>query len=156
MGGGAPADGLGDGKPGTQAALDAPAFIALDDAGNLFVADQRHLRVRRLDAVTSVVTTVAGGGAPPDGRGDGLPATQAAFLAPDGLTFDSAGTLFVTDIDDDRVRKVPGVGMTPVQSLTASLANVITTNVPAALQPGLLTLVQQISTVVANLNATTK
>src|SRR4051812_3461391 len=146
VGGGSPADGLGDGRGGTQAALSGPAFIALDAAGNLFIPDLSHRRVRRWNPVTNVVTTVAGGGTPADGRGDGLPATQAAFLSPVGVAFDSAGTLFIADGEDYRVRKVPGVGMTPSQSLTADLTYEITAFVPLGpAQTKLLSFVQTLS-----------
>ena len=90
---------------------------------------------------------------PSVGIGDRLPATQAALVAPTGLTFDSAGTLFIADGDGDRVRKVPGVGMNALQGLTASLTNAITANVPAPLQAGLLASLQRATNAIATLSS---
>ena len=61
-GGGAPASGIGDGGPATSAKLNYSPGIACDDHGNLFIADQKNNRARRVDAVTKIITTVAGDG----------------------------------------------------------------------------------------------
>jgi sugar lactone lactonase YvrE len=104
-GGGAPADGLGDGGPATQARLRRPYGIALDGAGNLYIADGANRRVRRV-APGGTITTVAGGGNPADGIGDGGPAVQARLLGPVGVAVDPGGNLFVVDENAFRVRKV--------------------------------------------------
>ena len=63
----------GDGGPATEASLNAPRGIALDASGNLFIADASNHRIRRVDAVTGVITTIAGTGE--EGfSGDGGPA----------------------------------------------------------------------------------
>lgn len=82
----------GDGGPATEALLDGPDGIAVDDDGNLYVADHGNQRVRRLDAATGVITTVAGGG---DG-GDGGPATDANLGYPTAVELDGKGRLFIS------------------------------------------------------------
>src|SRR5439155_1311553 len=93
----------GDGGPATAAELMGPSGVALDGAGNLFIADTGNARVRRVDAGTGTITTVAGGGA--DFPGDGGPATAAAF-SPADVTFDGAGNLFIADWYGHRIREV--------------------------------------------------
>ena len=95
----------GDGGPATAAQLAGPVGVALDGAGNLFIADSDNSRVRRVDAATGVITTVAGGG---EGgfRGDGGPATAARLWSPSGVTLDGAGNLFIADWSNHRVRRV--------------------------------------------------
>ena len=95
----------GDGGPATQAALDDPSGLAIDGSGNLYIADTGNDRVRRVDAATGLITTVAGTGE--EGfSGDGGPATQAALDEPHGLAFGGAGNLYIADTGNDRVRRV--------------------------------------------------
>ena len=94
----------GDGGPATAATL-IPAHVALDAAGNLYIADPFHLRVRRVDAATGLITTVAGTGA--EGyAGDGGPATDAALAYPTDVALDAAGNLYIADPGNLRVRRV--------------------------------------------------
>jgi hypothetical protein len=121
-GGGNPADGLGDGGLATEARLDSPTQLALDGAGNLFVADTRHHRIRRVGPV-GIISTVAGTGKA-GFSGDGGPATQAELSGPAGLAMDKAGNLFFCDLGqfqdaptgyvtdgNQRIREVVGVGV---------------------------------------------
>ena len=95
----------GDGGPATSAALSAPWHVVVDGAGNLFIADGRNNRVRRVDAATQVITTVAGNGT--EGfSGDGGPATSAELAGPNGVAIDAAGNLFIADTDNNRIRRV--------------------------------------------------
>ncbi|MFN0112791.1 MAG: BACON domain-containing protein [Blastocatellia bacterium] len=95
----------GDGGPATQAQLNTPFQIAVDLAGNLYIADAVNRRVRKITTSTGVITTIAG-----DGRvgtsGDGGMATKAQFLLPYGVTVDRNGVVFVLDAFDGRVRRV--------------------------------------------------
>lgn len=93
----------GDGGPATQAMLDYPEGVALDRAGNVFIADPFVGVVRRVDRKTGIITTVAGPGTPgvPD-RGDGGPATQAV-LRPSDVAVNREGDLYIGD--DDRIRR---------------------------------------------------
>lgn len=118
-GGGNPADGVGDGGPAIQSRLEGPGGLAVDGAGNLFVADNRHFRVRKIDP-TGIITTIAGTGQP-GFSGDGGPATKATLNAPVGLAIDPAGNLFVADTNwlspaghsgalrNNRVREIFGI-----------------------------------------------
>jgi trimeric autotransporter adhesin len=95
----------GDGGPATSASLAAPGGVALDAQGNLFIADAGNARVRRVDAATGTITTVAGNGQPGDG-GDGGPATSAHFIQPEGVVVDAQGNLFIADSGSGRIRRV--------------------------------------------------
>lgn len=84
----------GDGGPASSAELDGPRGLAVDAAGNLLVGDSNNHRVRRVDAVSNVITTVAGAGS--DGfSGDGGPAISARLSYPVLVALDSAGNLFI-------------------------------------------------------------
>jgi hypothetical protein len=120
-GGGSPADGLGDGGLATDARLNILSRLALDGAGNLFIADQNDRRIRRVGPV-GIISTVAGTGVA-GFAGDGGPATQAELSGPFGLAMDKAGNLYFSDIGsltadgsdvgpgNQRIRVVVGVGV---------------------------------------------
>ena len=95
----------GDGVAATAAQLNMPVALAFDGAGNLYVSDMSNRRVRRIDAATGLISTVAGTGAYGFGGDDGL-ATEAVLQDPHGLAFDAAGNLFIADSTSSRVRKV--------------------------------------------------
>jgi uncharacterized protein (TIGR03437 family) len=95
----------GDGGPATQAQFNGQVGLALDKDGNLFVADRLNSRIRRIDARTGIITTVAGNGQVGSG-GDGGAATQAELNLPTGVAVDAAGNLYITDIGNQRIRRV--------------------------------------------------
>ena len=95
----------GDGGPATDASLGAPGSLALDAHGNLFIADNWNYRIRRVDAATGIITTVAGNGQR-GFRGDGGPATSAAIGLFSGVALDARGDLFLADAMNNRVRRV--------------------------------------------------
>jgi sugar lactone lactonase YvrE len=95
----------GDGGPATDASLDAPGGLALDAHGNLFIADNSNYRIRRVDAATGTITTVAGNGQR-GFSGDGGPATSAAIGRFSGVALDARGDLFLADAINNRVRCV--------------------------------------------------
>jgi sugar lactone lactonase YvrE len=98
----------GDGQPGTATNLANPHGLAFDAAGNLFIADSSQQRIRRVDAVTGLVSTVAGTGVG-GFNGDAVPATAAQLLGPFALAFDPAGNLYIADLGNQRIRKVDAV-----------------------------------------------
>jgi trimeric autotransporter adhesin len=95
---------LGDNAPAKNAQLD-PYDVALDNAGNLFVADQFNHRIRKINLTSKVITTVAGIGTP-GYSGDGGPATSAQLKFPTSMAVDAAGNLYIADNGNSVVRRV--------------------------------------------------
>jgi sugar lactone lactonase YvrE len=97
----------GEGTPAAGSQLSHPSDIAIDSSGNLFIADRDNGRLRRIDAGTTNITTVAGTGIQSDGRyGDGALATDAQLDSPTGVTIGVDGDLFVAQRGHDRVRRI--------------------------------------------------
>jgi sugar lactone lactonase YvrE len=94
--------GVGDGLPGAEAFLSSPRHVEVDGAGNVFIADAENQRVRRLDAASGLVSTVAGNGAPGVAQ-DGDPGTLASLSAPSGLAVLPGGELLIADTENDTV-----------------------------------------------------
>ena len=101
----------GDGGAATQASLNEPYEMAWDKAGNLFFVERLNHLVRRVDARSGVISTVAGNGKA-GFAGDGGPAKEAQFNQPHSLAFDAAGDLFICDILNHRIRKIAMAGGT--------------------------------------------
>ncbi len=97
----------GDGVLATAASLDTPSGLAFDGTGNLFLADSHNHCVRRVDAVSGIITTLAGTGRP-GYSGDGVPASTARLDLPRGLVVDAAGDLYIADSRNQRIRRVDG------------------------------------------------
>jgi sugar lactone lactonase YvrE len=108
--GGGPGNFGGDGGAATAAALRNPAAVAVDTAGNLYIADSSNHRIRKVDAGTGVITTVAGNGTAGFG-GDGGLATAANLSNPQGVAVDPHGNLYIGDYNNHRVRKVDPSGI---------------------------------------------
>lgn len=100
----------GDGGLATAAQLNSPWGVATDAAGNLFIADRNTHRVRRVDFLTGVITTVAGNGTqcalPSNPCGDGGAATLAQLSTPSNVSVDSLGNLLIADQSNNRIRQV--------------------------------------------------
>jgi len=94
----------GDGGPATGAAIDGPFGVAVDRAGVVYVTDSRNSRIRRV-GLDGVITTIAGTG-DPGFSGDGGPPMQARLQGPHGVVVDAAGTVYIADTANDRIRKV--------------------------------------------------
>jgi uncharacterized repeat protein (TIGR01451 family) len=99
----------GDGGPATSASFQTPWGVAIDAAGNIFVADSRNNRIRRITSA-GIISTVAGTG-PSAFSGDGGPAVSAALSFPSGIAVDAAGNLFIADQNNNRIRKVTPAGI---------------------------------------------
>ena len=101
----------GDNGPATSAALSNPYGIAVDSAGNVYIADTSNCVVRKVSG--GVITTVAGASAC-GFSGDNGPATSAQLDTPSGVALDSAGNLYIADTSNSRIRKVSGGVITTV------------------------------------------
>ena len=93
----------GDGGPAAGAQLSSPTAIALDAAGNLYIADLGNNRIRRISS--GMITTVAGNGAY-GYNADGISATSAKLANPEGIALDSAGNIYIADSGNNRIREV--------------------------------------------------
>jgi sugar lactone lactonase YvrE len=96
--------------------LNGPWGITVDANGNLYIADTANQRIRRVDAITNIITTVAGDGTlNPSGNGsgtfsgDGLAAINAGLSLPYAVAFDSAGNMYIPDSGNHRIRWVSAV-----------------------------------------------
>lgn len=122
------ADDIGDGGPATAAEM-LPQHIAVDADGNLFVADGNVHRVRRIDAQSRVITTVAGSATfylQGDFAGDNGPARQAKLnfgFNLSGLAIDTRGNVYLSDTDNNRVRAVYACAAVEAPQLLAPLGN---------------------------------
>ena len=94
----------GDGGPALAATWGGPKAIRCDHGGNLLVVDTENHAIRRIDAVTGIVTTVAGGRL--GGGGDGAPAAEAGMDRPHGCDVDAEGNIYIADSNNHRVRVV--------------------------------------------------
>jgi uncharacterized protein (TIGR03437 family) len=99
----------GDGGPATAAQLNWPRGVAVDSAGDLYIADTYNSRIQRVDT-KGTITTVAGTGAY-GYSGDGGPATAAQLYGPRGVAVDSAGDLYIADTYNGRIRVVNPAGV---------------------------------------------
>jgi streptogramin lyase len=95
----------GDGGPATQAELNEPYEVRFDAVGNMFFVEMQNHLVRRVDAKTGTISTVAGTGVAGFG-GDGGPATKARFKQPHSIALDGRGGLYIADIGNHRIRRV--------------------------------------------------
>lgn len=97
----------GDGGEATAASLSSPVDVDCDAAGNLYICDRDNHAVRRVDALSRVITTVAGTGGTAGYAGDGGAATDARLNVPCGIFVDRAtGRLFVADTFNSVIRVV--------------------------------------------------
>jgi sugar lactone lactonase YvrE len=116
----------GDGGLGTNAELNFPSRPALDAAGNLYIADFQNNRVRRVDATTHVIVTVAGTGTAAY-SGDGGPARDADLSGPISVTVDTSGNLYVGDTNNARIRVVnTGTNTITVAGIAIQPATIVT------------------------------
>ncbi len=109
----------GDGGPATAAKLRGPVGqsawpsgkVAVDGAGNLYLADSGNQRVRKVSARDGVITTVAGSGAEEGPLGEGVPAVQARLARPTDVAVGADGALYIADTDHSCIRKVDTAGL---------------------------------------------
>lgn len=95
----------GDGGPALKALLNEPYEVRFDEQGNMFFVEMQNHLVRRVDAKTGIISTVAGMGVA-GFQGDDGPAIKAQFNRPHSIALDNAGNLYVCDIGNHRIRRV--------------------------------------------------
>lgn len=95
----------GDGGPAVEATFNWPHEVRADRAGNLYVADTRNHAIRRIDARTGIVSTLAGNGQP-GFTGDGESGQHVQFRQPHSVVLDNAGGLLVADTVNHRLRRI--------------------------------------------------
>jgi hypothetical protein len=100
----------GDGIAATSAELNYPSNITVDSAGNLYFADNVNERIRKVNASTGLISTVAGNGYSGTCcggyNGDGIAATNAELCLPSGVALDGTGNIYITDTCNGRIREV--------------------------------------------------
>jgi sugar lactone lactonase YvrE len=99
----------GDGGPATSAELGFTGGVALDSAGNIYIADGGNNRIRKV-STSGIITTVAGKGTK-GFSGDGGPATSAELGSPSGVAVDSTGNIYIDDENNDRIRRIDTSGI---------------------------------------------
>jgi sugar lactone lactonase YvrE len=99
----------GDGGPGAKATLNGPNGLALDATGALYVSDSENHRIRKIDS-NGIIRTIAGTGAY-GAAGDGGPAINAQLNTPSGVAVDSAGDIYISDLNNRRVRRISANGI---------------------------------------------
>jgi DNA-binding beta-propeller fold protein YncE len=95
----------GDKGPATKALCNEPYEVKFDSAGNMYFVEMQNHLVRKIDAATNAASTVAGTGLP-GFSGDEGPATAARLKQPHSIAFDGAGSLYIADIGNHRIRRV--------------------------------------------------
>ena len=106
-------DGVGDDGPAIRAKLTEPTGVAVDAAGNIYIADRHNHRVRKVDT-SGTISTFAGtsvGTRDYGFNGDGGPADRALLAFPEGVVVDAVGNVYIADTDNHRIRMVDASGI---------------------------------------------
>ncbi len=98
----------GDNGPAINANVDSSMGLALDNANNLYLSDTHNHRIRRIDASSGIITTIAGSGTL-GFSGDSGPAVSSNLSLPHGITLDSAGNLYLADTANHRIRRIDAI-----------------------------------------------
>ena len=102
-------DGVGDDGPAIRAKLTEPTGVAVDAAGNIYIADRHNHRVRKVD--TSGTISTFAGTKDYGFNGDGGPADRALLAFPEGVVVDVVGNVYIADTDNHRIRMVDAAGI---------------------------------------------
>ena len=123
----------GDGGPAVRAQISGTSYgprLAVDPAGNLYLADSYNNRIRKVSR-DGTINTIAGNGIGCCFSGDDGPATHAQFYVPAGVAADAAGNVYVADTFNDRIRKIDRAGVITTVAGTTAAAPVGTGDGPA-------------------------
>jgi sugar lactone lactonase YvrE len=101
---------IGDGGLATEAKLNGPEGVFVDDSFNVYIADTFNQRIRKVDSKTGIINTIAGNGEV-GYSGDGGDACKANLNRPAGVVIDSKGNVYFNDYGNDRIRKVDSKGI---------------------------------------------
>ena len=96
----------GDGGPATSAELNSPAGVFADATGNIYIADTWNYVIRKVDATTHHISTVAGTAGTQGYGGDGAAATAAYLNLPESVAVDGGGNIYIADMQNNAVREV--------------------------------------------------
>jgi DNA-binding beta-propeller fold protein YncE len=118
-GSGSPKTGVGDGTPALTASLSNPTGVSLDATGNMYIADQNNGRIRYVDATSGLIATITGAS---QSRGDSGPPSLATFNNPRGVAVDLAGNIYISDTNNQKIRKV-SAGSNPIVTTYAGTGN---------------------------------
>lgn len=100
----------GDGGPANAAKINQPSGITVDNYNNIYFCDQGNNRIRKIDAVSGIISTIAGDGNA-GYNGDGILATTAQLNHPYGVNVDANGDIYISDNANHRLRKVNSAGI---------------------------------------------
>jgi sugar lactone lactonase YvrE len=95
----------GDGGPATRATMNQPYALQIDTNGDIYIVDRLNAVIRKVEAATGLITTVAGTGEP-GSSGDGGPGTRAQLREPNDCFLDGRGGLLIADVQDQRIRRL--------------------------------------------------
>ena len=98
---------FGDNGSATSAQLNQPSAVAVDTAGNVYIADTNNNRIRKVTAANGIITTLAGNGAPAYGGDNGI-STAALVNLPTGIAVDQSTNIYIADTGNNRIRKING------------------------------------------------
>ena len=118
----------GDNGLAVNAQINGPLQVLTDSAGNIFVAEQWNSVVRRVDAETGIITTIAGNGTA-GYSGDNGNATDAELNQPTGLFIDKVNNIFIAEYENGTIRKIVGSGVTTTGEITGVITTIAGTGV---------------------------
>jgi sugar lactone lactonase YvrE len=127
----------GDGGLATEAQLNYPLGVSVDNAGNLYIADTQNSRIRKVDAVTGLISSIAGNGSS-TATTDGILATTSSLNQPEGVTVDGNGRVYFVDTDNDKVKVIKPKGALITFTNTVAVYNGSPVNIEYTTDPAVL------------------